>query len=541
MPTRDVAWKVRSDTSSADKILGYYASGRKVRDGNGVATACMARSEKSFFKDASTVVWQTHLDDPLIKKIIVMPDRIAVTSASNAVTLRLKLENTPGTLARVTGAIGDAGGNIGSIDIVRVEPEYLIRDLTINTAGEEHIREIVEILAAIDGIEMLDASDRTFLLHQGGKIEVRSRFRIRTRDQLSMAYTPGVARVCTAIHRYPEKVYDLTIKGTTVAVVTDGTAVLGLGDIGAMASMPVMEGKAQLFKEFAGVNAFPICLDTTDVDEIVDAVQRIAPVFGGINLEDISAPRCFDVERRLKRELDIPVFHDDQHGTAVVTTAALINALRVVGKRPEELRVMVVGTGAAGTACTDMLLNLGVREIIGFDRDGAIARSRPDMSAEKRAYAQRTNPGDELGTLSELIEGADVFLGLSAPGVVTVGDLKKMGRDPIVFAMANPEPEIRPEDARDYVAVMATGRSDYPNQINNVLCFPGMFRGALDCRATDINEAMKLAAAHAIAAACDEAAVSADYIIPSVFDRTVVERVAEAVQTAARESGVARA
>lgn len=470
-----------------------------------------------------------------------MVNRFFMTSASNAVTLRLRLENTPGTLARATAAIGEAGGNIGSIDIVRVEPDFLVRDLTINTAGEDHMHTIVDILSEIDGMEIMDVSDRTFLLHQGGKIEVRSRSRIRTRDQLSMAYTPGVARVCTAIERDPEKVYDLTIKGSTVAVVTDGTAVLGLGDIGPEAAMPVMEGKVQLFKEFAGVNAFPICLDTKDADEIVETVKRLAPVFGGINLEDIAAPRCFEVERRLKEELDIPVFHDDQHGTAVVTTAAMINALKVAGKEAAGLRVVVVGTGAAGTACTDMLLNLGVKEIIGFDRHGAISPDRRDLSAEKRRYAERTNPNNESGALEDLIEGADAFLGLSGPGVLSVADVKKMADNPIVFAMANPEPEIRPEDAHDHVAVMATGRSDYPNQINNVLCFPGMFRGVLECRATDINEEMKLAAAKAIAASCDEAAISAEYVIPSVFDRSVVERVSETVKDAARKSGVARA
>ena len=462
------------------------------------------------------------------------------TSASNAVTLRLRLENTPGTLARATAAIGEAGGNIGSIDIVRVEAKHLVRDVTINTAGEEHVQEIIRRLSSIDGITLLEIADRTFLMHMGGKIEVRSRTRIRTRDQLSMAYTPGVARVCTAIQREPERVYSLTIKGSTVAVVSDGTAVLGLGDIGPAAAMPVMEGKAQLFKEFAGVNAFPICLDTKDPDEIVETVKRIAPAFGGINLEDISAPRCFDIERRLKRDLDIPVFHDDQHGTAVVTTAALINALRVVGKDPVDIRIIVVGIGAAGTACTDMFLNLGVKNVIGFDREGAIARSRTDLNEEKRSYAERTNPNNETGSLKELIAGADVFVGLSGPGVVSVNDIKKMAHDPIVFAMANPEPEIRPEDAFDHVAVMATGRSDYPNQINNVLCFPGIFKGALACRARDINEEMKLAAAYAIASACEESALSPEYIVPSVFDRTVAERVGNAVQEAAIRTGVAR-
>lgn len=467
-------------------------------------------------------------------------DRFNVTSASNAVTLRIKLKNLPGTLARVTSVIGEAGGNIGSIDIVRVEGDSLIRDVTINTAGEEHVRQIVDRLADLDGIRLLDVSDRTFLMHQGGKIEVRSRTRLRTRDQLSMAYTPGVARVCSAIAREPDKVYSLTIKGGTVAVVTDGTAVLGLGDIGPEAALPVMEGKAQLFKEFANVNAFPICLATTEVDEIVDTIRYIAPAFGGINLEDISAPRCFEIERRLKADLDIPVFHDDQHGTAVVTTAALINALKVVGKRADELRVVVVGTGAAGTACTDMLLNLGVREIIGFDRQGAISFDRGNLNDEKRKYAARTNPNNEKGPLSQLINGADVFIGVSGPGTLTTDDLTKMADEPIVFAMANPEPEIRPEDALGRVAVMATGRSDYPNQINNVLCFPGIFRGALDCRAREINEEMKLAAAYAIAASCDEKALSPDYIIPSVFDQSVAGRVADAVKRAARGSGVAR-
>lgn len=469
-----------------------------------------------------------------------MADRLQFTSASNAVTLRLRLENTPGTLARATSAIGEAGGNIGSIDIVRVERDHLVRDITINTAGEDHVRRITDQLSAIDGVEVVELSDRTFTMHAGGKIEVRSKTRIRTRDQLSMAYTPGVARVCTAIHREPDRVYNLTIKGNTVAVVTDGTAVLGLGDIGPEAALPVMEGKAQLFKEFAGVNAFPICLATQDVDEIIETVRRIAPVFGGINLEDISAPRCFAIERRLKKELDIPVFHDDQHGTAVVTTAALINALRLVGKQPEDLRIVVAGTGAAGTACTEMFLHLGARNIIGFDRHGAISKDRDDLNDEKLRYAKLTNPDNESGTLKDLIKGADVFVGVSGPGVIDVGDVKKMARDPIVFAMANPDPEIRPEDAQDHVAVMATGRSDYPNQINNVLCFPGIFKGALACRASDINEEMKLAAAYAIAETCEPGALSPEYIVPSVFDKSVADRVSAAVQQAARQSGVCR-
>lgn len=462
------------------------------------------------------------------------------TSAGNAVTIRVKLGNRPGMLAKVTAAIGEEGGNIGAVDIVRVEKGLMIRDITIETAGPDHTATIVERLQQLDGVEFVSVSDRTFRLHEGGKIEIRSKTRVETRAQLSMAYTPGVARVCRAIHSQPERVYDLTIKGNTVAVVTDGTAVLGLGDIGPEAALPVMEGKAQLFKEFADVNAFPIALRTQDVDEIVETVKRLAPVFGGINLEDIAAPRCFEIERRLKRELDIPVFHDDQHGTAVVTTAALINALKLVDKKPAELKVIVVGVGAAGTACTRMMMDLGIANIIGIDSKGALWSGRHGLSGEKQAYADMTNPNHEQGALDDVIEGADVFVGLSAPNILSVDHLKKMADRPIVFAMANPDPEIRPEDAYPYVSVMATGRSDYPNQINNVLCFPGMFKGALECRATDINEEMKLAAAYAIADVISDETLSADYIIPSVFDTTVATRVAEAVREAAIASGVAR-
>ncbi|MEM1271885.1 MAG: malic enzyme-like NAD(P)-binding protein, partial [Bacteroidota bacterium] len=440
------------------------------------------------------------------------------TSASHSITIRLKLANEPGTLARVMTAVGEAGGNIGAVDIVRVDHESLIRDITVNTSGADHQSRIEAALNALGDIEIIHVSDRTFLLHLGGKIEVVSKTPVETRDQLSMAYTPGVARVCKAIAEQPSKAYTLTIKKNTVAVVTDGTAVLGLGDIGPKAAMPVMEGKAQLFKEFGGVDAFPICLDTKDVDEIVRTVKLIAPGFGGINLEDISAPRCFEVETRLKEELDIPVFHDDQHGTAVVFIAGLINALKVVNKKPEDLKVVFVGTGAAGTACTHMLKLLGVTNIIGIDSKGAISLDREDLSPDKAAYAKITNPNNERGTLSEVIAGADVFVGLSVPDVLTVDDLKRMAEKPIVFAMANPDPEIQPELAYPHVAVLATGRSDYPNQINNVLCFPGMFRGALACRATDINEEMKMAAAYAIADSVET--VYPNYIIPSVFDKT---------------------
>lgn len=462
------------------------------------------------------------------------------SSVSNSITVRLELQNKPGTLAKATSVIGELGGNIGAIDIVEVRGDELERDVTVNTRNAEHAQEIVDALDALDNIDVVNVSDRTFLMHLGGKLEVKSKVPIRTRNQLSMAYTPGVARVCEAIHEEPEDVFNLTMKGNTVAVVTDGTAVLGLGDIGPSAGLPVMEGKAQLFGEFAGVNGFPIAIESTDVDEIVDTVKRIAPIFGGINLEDIAAPRCFEVERRLKEELDIPVFHDDQHGTAVVTTAALLNALKVVDKEPAELKVVLVGTGAAGTAVTQMLLQLGVENIIGVDRKGALTPDRDNLSPAKKRYAAATNPNHESGSISDVIQGADVFIGLSAPNVIDVADLKRMKDDPIVFAMANPEPEIRPEKAYPHVAIMATGRSDYPNQINNVLCFPGIFKGALECQATEINDDMKLAAARAIADSIDSANLTAGYIIPSVFDERVVEGVSEAVQEAAIESGVAR-
>ena len=462
------------------------------------------------------------------------------TFASYAISIRLKLENRPGVLARVLTTIGEKGGNVGAVDLIRAKKAHLVRDITVETAGEDHVSEISNALEGLDGVEVMTIADRTFMLHQGGKIEVMSKSPIRNRAQLSMAYTPGVARVCKVIAEDREHAYGLTIKGNTVAIVSDGTAVLGLGDIGPEAAMPVMEGKAMLFKEFAGVDAFPLCLDTKDTDEIVAIVKAIAPAFGGINLEDISAPRCFEIERRLKEETDIPIFHDDQHGTAVVTTAALLNALKVVGKEPEYLKVVVAGVGAAGTACTKMILALGVTNIVGCDSKGIVHASRDDLNDAKREYADMTNPEDLTGSIHDAMQGADVFVGLSGPDVITVDDLKAMNEKPIVFAMSNPDPEINPDDAYPHVAVMATGRSDYPNQINNVLCFPGLFRGALDCRAHSISEEMKLAAAHAIADVVPADSVSADYIIPSVFNKAVAPAVAEAVADAARDAGIAR-
>lgn len=462
-------------------------------------------------------------------------------SASFSFTLRVNIQNHPGKLGEITTTIGRTGGDIGAIDIVRVGKGFIVRDITINAYSKEHNREIIEAVKEIEGVEIVNASDRTFLMHLGGKIEVVSKIPLKTRADLSMAYTPGVARICEAIHQDPEKAYTLTIKKNTVAVVSDGSAVLGLGNLGGAAAMPVMEGKAQLFKEFGNVDAFPICLDTKDPDEIVQTIKNISVAFGGINLEDISAPRCFEIEDRLSQELDIPVFHDDQHGTAVVVLAALINALKIVGKKMEDIKIVVNGIGAAGVACTKIVMAAGVKTVVGCDTSGALYRGRTEnMNWVKDWYARNTNPENEQGDIHEVIKGADVFFGLSVPKVIDTQDLKNMAKDPVVFAMANPDPEIYPEEAMEHVAVMATGRSDYPNQINNVLCFPGIFRGALNCRASKINEDMKIAAANAIAGIITDEELHHDYIIPSVFDKRVAKAVAKKVERAAKKSGVAR-
>jgi len=462
-------------------------------------------------------------------------------SASYSLTLRLEIKNRPGMLGRVASAIGEAGGDIGAVDLVESQRDRVIRDITIKARDSEHGQQIINRLRRLPGARVANVSDRTFLLHLGGKIEIRNKVPIRTRDDLSMAYTPGVARVCLAIKEDRQRAFTLTMKHNAVAVVTDGTAVLGLGDIGPEAALPVMEGKAMLFKEFAGVDAFPVCLATKDVDKIVETVKLVAPTFGGINLEDISAPRCFEVEERLRKELDIPVFHDDQHGTAVVVLAALLNALRLVRKSVTRIRVVVTGVGAAGTATIKILQSTGVRDIIGVDEHGIIHPGRTiGMDFMKRWVASTTNPRRVKGGLGEAVERADVFIGLSVPGILTVRGLKRMARDPIVFAMANPTPEIQPEEAERHVRVMATGRSDYPNQINNVLCFPGFFRGLLDSRARTVNDEMKLAAARALAGAVARSELSAEYIIPSVFNKAVAPAVAEGVARAAHQTGVAR-
>src|SRR5688500_14109575 len=465
-------------------------------------------------------------------------------TASYSLTLRVRLSSRAGSLGELTMAIGRAGGDIGAIDIVTVGNNYIIRDITVSSASSAHGEHIVQTVKDIDGVELLQVSDPTFLMHLGGKIEVVSKAPLKTRADLSMAYTPGVARICDAISKEPENVYTLTIKKNTVAVVTDGTAVLGLGDIGPAAALPVMEGKAMLFKEFAGVDAFPICLDTKDPDEIVDTVARIAPGFGGINLEDISAPRCFEIEDRLKDMLDIPVFHDDQHGTAIVVLAALLNALKLTGKSIGDLHVLVVGLGAAGVAVTRILLEAGVRNVIGCDSRGALHTDRADyldgsMPPVKRWYADISNPDRRSGGPGDVIDGADLFVGLSGARVMPPEALARMKSDAMVFAMANPNPEVTPEEAAPYVRIMATGRSDYPNQINNVLAFPGIFRGALDVRAREISEEMKLVAADAIAATIPSHELREDYIVPSVFNRDVAPAVAEAVARVAQETGAA--
>jgi malate dehydrogenase (oxaloacetate-decarboxylating) len=442
--------------------------------------------------------------------------------------------------ARVAHAIATAEAMLGAIDLVRVEAEMVVRDVTVACVDGDHAEAVVRAVRELDGVRVDSVSDRTFLMHKGGKIEVRGKLPLKTRDDLSMAYTPGVARVSMAIHEDRSKAWALTIKSNTVAVVSDGTAVLGLGDIGPEAAMPVMEGKAMLFKEFAGVDAFPLCLDTKDVEQIIAIVKGVAPTFGGINLEDISAPRCFEIERRLRAELDIPVFHDDQHGTAIVVLAALLNALRIVEKPIDQIRVVVVGAGAAGVACTEIMLAQGVGDVIVCNRRGALYAGAPHLDEERALLAERTNKHGLRGTPDDVLAGADVLLGLSGPGAVSAAAVRRMARDAIVFAMANPVPEVQPEAVRDDVAIMATGRSDYPNQINNVLAFPGVFKGALEVRASTINEEMKLAAAHAIARVIPETELLRDYIIPSVFNRQVADSVAQAVADAAVTSGVAR-
>ncbi|HEY9619438.1 MAG TPA: malic enzyme-like NAD(P)-binding protein [Crinalium sp.] len=453
---------------------------------------------------------------------------------SFSLTIRVQLPNHAGMLAYVTQAIAAAGGNIGQIDLVERDLKLLVRDITVDASSTDHAEMIVSTVKALTDIKVLSVYDRTFNLHRGGKIKVQSKIPLRNQGDLAMAYTPGVGRICTAIAEDPAQVYSLTIKSNTVAIVTDGSAVLGLGNLGPAGALPVMEGKAMLFREFAGIDAFPICLATQDTDAIVETVKNIAPVFGGVNLEDISAPRCFEIEARLQRELDIPIFHDDQHGTAIVTLAALINSLKLVRKAMDEVRIVINGAGAAGVAIARLLQKSGAYHICLCDSKGILSHNRADLNPQKREFAV-----EQCGSLADALVGADVFLGVSAPGVLTPDMVRSMASDPIVFAMANPIPEIQPELVADDVAVMATGRSDYPNQINNVLAFPGMFRGALDCRASTMTTSMYLEAAGAIASLVKPSDLDREHIIPSVFDDRVATAVAAAVQRAARQDGVA--
>ena len=477
------------------------------------------------------------LGDTRLHVVTEAPPMTGTPSAQYSVTLRVEIAHRPGMLGKVAAAIGAAGGVIGAVDMVEAGADRTVRDMTVDVADPVQWDRLAAAINEIPGAQLVDLLDRTFNAHLGGKIGQHNKVPVKTRDDLSMAYTPGVARVCHAIAADREKAFQYTIKRNAVAVVSDGSAVLGLGNIGPEAAMPVMEGKAMLFHEFADIDAWPICLNQSDPDEIVSTVKAIAPGFGGINLEDISAPRCFEIEDRLRAELDIPVLHDDQHGTAIVTLAALLNAIKLVDKRLEDLNVLVTGLGAAGIAVTKILLRAGVRNIVGCDSRGALHADRADyldasMTAIKRWYVETTNPEGRRGEPAEVVRGTDLFVGLSGARVMPASALKHMNRDAIVFAMANPNPEVSPEEAAPYVRIMATGRSDYPNQINNVLAFPGIFRGALDVRAPHITEPMKLAAAEAIANVVSEDELSEDYIVPSVFNREVAPAVAEAVARA---------
>ncbi|MEQ9670357.1 malic enzyme-like NAD(P)-binding protein [Coleofasciculus sp. G2-EDA-02] len=456
-------------------------------------------------------------------------------NSSFSLTIRLQLPNRSGMLATVTHAIAQVGGNLGQINLINQTYKISTRELTIDATSTEHAEQIVQAVKALTHIKVIDVYDRTFNLHRGGKISIDSKLSLKTQADLAMAYTPGVGRICTAIADDPQKVYSLTIKSNTVAIITDGSAVLGLGNLGPEAALPVMEGKAMLFKEFAGIDAFPICLANQDTDRIIETVKNIAPVFGGINLEDISAPRCFEIEAKLRQVLDIPVFHDDQHGTAIVSLAALINSLKLVKKSLEDVRIVINGAGAAGIAIARLLRQAGAKMIWMCDSKGILSTKRTDLTSQKQEFAVESS-----GSLAGAMVGADVFLGVSVPGVLTPDMVHSMASDPIVMAMANPIPEIQPELILDDVAVMATGRSDYPNQINNVLAFPGVFRGALDCRASVITSTMYLEAAKAIASLMSTTDLDPEHIIPSVFDERVVTAVSAAVQQAARNEGVAK-
>ncbi|WP_375477951.1 NAD-dependent malic enzyme [uncultured Jatrophihabitans sp.] len=465
------------------------------------------------------------------------PTRPLPTSASYGITVRIYAPPSASVVGELAIAVGGAGGLVTAIDVSESRPDRVTIDVSCSAVNGEHAAEIVEAMRGVPTVTVHRVSDRTFLLHIGGKISVQPKVALRTRDDLSMAYTPGVGRVALALAQHPEDVVKLTIKGNSVAVVTDGSAVLGLGNIGPGAALPVMEGKAALFKRFADIDAWPICLDTQDADEIVQVVRAIAPGFGGINLEDISAPRCFEIERRLREQLDIPVFHDDQHGTAIVVTAALTNALRCVSKTLATARIAVAGGGAAGTAIVTLLLSAGAKNVLVWDRAGILAPGDPRLDDAKQRLAEQTNPAGVTGDLHDALRGADVFIGVSAPNVLAAEWLRDMAADPVVFALANPDPEVDVDAAQQLAAVVATGRSDYPNQINNVLAFPGVFRGLLDARAREVTTPMLLSAADALARCVSAEQLNSAYIIPSVFDPAVPTAVAAAVREAAADGG----
>lgn len=462
------------------------------------------------------------------------------TIGGKSIILRVELQTEAIHFGQLITVITENSGDVIAIDVIQSGPNWTVRDITVTASEQAQFEAVTNAIKELQGVKLIHVSDRTFLLHLGGKIEMKPKVPIQNRDDLSRVYTPDVARVCMAIHEKQENAYKLTIKRNTVAVVSDGSAVLGLGNIGPYAAMPVMEGKAMLFKQLADVDAFPICLDTQSTEEIITTIKHLAPAFGGINLEDISSPRCFEIEERLRKELDIPVFHDDQHGTAVVLYAGLINALKVVGKRIDEVKIVICGIGAAGIACSKILLAAGVKELIGVDRERALVSGNSYTNPMWNWYARQTNPKQLSGSLSDIIEGADVFIGLSAGGVLRRSDVERMAPRPVVFVMANPTPEIHPDEIEDIAGVIATGRSDFPNQINNVLCFPGIFRAALDCQATIINEEMKLAASEAIASVVVPQELNKLYIIPSVFNQEVVRRIRTGVIEAAIRTGVAR-
>ena len=459
-------------------------------------------------------------------------------SPGNSINLRLRYPNTIGKLAEVTRVVAEAGGSVGSIEVVNSDRTHITRDIVVNTTGDAHADSITAAAKAIPEVELIDVWDCTFKLHEGGKLDVVSKSPLKDYVDLSMAYTPGVARVCMAVHADPSKARDYTIRRNTVAVITDGTAVLGLGNIGALASLPVMEGKAVLFKEFGGVNSFPICVDTTDTETLIECARAIACTFGGINLEDIAAPACFEVERRVTEAVDIPVFHDDQHGTAVVVGAAFLNAVKVTGKDPAKMKALICGAGAAGVACTRALLDLGVGDVIACDRAGTIYRGRDGLTPAKEWLANVTNKGNVSGSLKEALVGADMFLGLSGPNLLRGDEMRVMAKDPIIFALSNPTPEVPPEEVADFAAVVATGRSDYPNQINNVLCFPGLFRGLLESGVKRVTREMLTAASKAIASVIAVEELRSDYIIPSAFNERVGEAVANAVISVANDASL---